>query len=121
MELKKSMSQKLRMDGRDYSRPGWYFVTLGADYHKQLFGMVEGGAMQPNAPGERACLKTLQEGKARIVWVLPMAMPKTIPQGWTQAFLESRALWLSAFSDDLENATRDSCEQANKWGKRFCE
>ena len=37
MELKKSMSQKLRMDGRDYSRPGWYFVTLGADYHNHLF------------------------------------------------------------------------------------
>lgn len=29
MAFKKSMSQKLRMDGRDYSRPGWYFVTLG--------------------------------------------------------------------------------------------
>lgn len=35
-EFKKSMSQKLRMAGRDYARPGWYFLTLGADYHRQL-------------------------------------------------------------------------------------
>ena len=52
MEFKKSMSQKLRMDGRDYSRPGWYFVTLGADYHKMLFGSVQGREMVPNALGE---------------------------------------------------------------------
>jgi len=45
MEFKKSMSQKLRMDGRDYSRPGWCFVTLGADYHKHLFGSVINGEM----------------------------------------------------------------------------
>jgi REP element-mobilizing transposase RayT len=51
MELKKSMSQKLRMDGRDYSRPGWYFVTLGADYHRHFFGTVAGGEMCPNALG----------------------------------------------------------------------
>lgn len=50
-ELKKSMSQKLRMDGRDYSRIGWYFVTLGADYHKHLFGRVEGCVMRPNELG----------------------------------------------------------------------
>jgi hypothetical protein len=50
-----------------------------------------------------------------------MAMPKTIPTGWTQAFLDGRALLLSAFPDDLEGATRDSCEQANRWVKKFCE
>lgn len=306
MELKKSMSQKLRMEGRDYSRPGWYFVTLGADYHRHFFGAVEGGEMRPNAlgrlveqcwdaipehyshielgarqimpnhfhglarivrpggaglgevlnlfkgsvtrearraglaqpvishhgekerarggkeqggkapgkvwapnyydvicfdadelavreryiranprrwalrdvpegmvklsrykgnkallrgsgprralrvsrkateaqvaalqtelasfdglvcstffsPGERACLHALQEGRARIVWVLPMAMPSTIPVGWTNAFLEERALWLSAFPDDLQEATRASCTQANQWVKMFCE
>lgn len=27
-EYKKSLSEKLRMDGRDYSRPGWYFRTI---------------------------------------------------------------------------------------------
>ncbi len=51
LELKRSMSQKLRMDGRDYSRPGWYFLTLGADYHHSLFGRVDRGSMQPNALG----------------------------------------------------------------------
>jgi REP element-mobilizing transposase RayT len=292
MQLKKSMSQKLRMGGRDYSRPGWYFVTLGADYHKHLFGLVEGCEMRANAlgrlvetcwreipehyghielgafqlmpnhfhglvrivrsggkglgevmnvfkgavtrewrrsgvsrysgkvhgeepekiwapnyydvicfqpeelevrekyvranprrwalksmpkgrikqsrykgnvellkmmprralrvsrraseaeitglqkelaefdgivcctffsPGERACLKTLLEGKSKIIWVLPMAMPEAVPVKWTDAFLEERALWVSAFSDDLEEATRASCEQANCWVKRFVE
>lgn len=314
MELKKSMSQKLRMEGRDYSRPGWYFVTLGADYHRHFFGAVEGGEMCPNSlgrlveqcweaipqhynhielgarqimpnhfhglarivrpggaglgevlnvfkgavtrearrsglaevsrncgkepggkeqahggkerggkerggeapgkvwapnyydvicfdaeelavreryiranprrwalrdvpagtvkqsrykgnkallqdsgprralrvsrkateaqvaalqtelasfdglvcstffsPGERACLHALQEGRARIIWVLPMAMPSSIPVGWTKAFLEERALWLSAFPDDLQEATRASCTQANQWVNMFCE
>jgi len=302
-ELKKSMSQKLRMDGRDYSRPGWYFVTLGADYHRHFFGFVEAGQMRPNAlgglverfwseipqhyahirlgawqlmpnhfhglariirpdgaglgevlnlfkgsvtrearraglaplviarhggkepapggneqnvpgkvwapnyydvicfnadelavreryiranprrwalrdvpegmvkqsrykgnkallrdsgpcralrvsrrateaqvaalkneltafdglvcstffsPGERACLSVLQESRARIIWVLPMAMPATIPVDWTNAFLEERALWLSAFPDELQEATRTSCDQANHWVKTFC-
>lgn len=49
--LKKSISQKLRMDGRDYSRTGWYFVTLGADYHHYFFGNVVKGVMQPNTLG----------------------------------------------------------------------
>jgi REP element-mobilizing transposase RayT len=288
MERKKSMSQKLRMEGRDYSRPGWYFVTLGADYHKPLFGAVERGQMKPNAlgqlvdqcwrgilqhyrhielgawqvmpthfhglvqivrpgraglgevlnqfkgsvtrewrrsggrgscqgekeqvwapnyydvicfdaeelavrenyvranprrwalrdipqgrvrqswfkgnrallcdskpcralrvsrktsdveivqlqkelaafdglvcstffsPGERLGLKALLSGSAQIVWVLPMAMPKYIPVDWTDAFLEERALWLSAFSDDRQDATRATCEQANRWVEQFC-
>jgi REP element-mobilizing transposase RayT len=293
MEFKRSMSQKLRMDGRDYSRPGWYFVTLGADYHKHLFGMVRGVEMVPNAlgqlvercwaeipqhyghiqlgavqimpnhfhglvrivraggkglgevmnvfkgavtrearrgglvrpagsryserepervwapnyydvicfkaeqlvvreryiranprrwalrdvaqgrikqsrykgnvgllqasvprralrvsrrtpqadiaklqdelagfeglvcstffsPGERSCLQTLQLGRAKIVWVLPMALPESIPVAWTDAFLEGRALWLSAFGEELKEATRASCKLANQWVERFC-
>lgn len=304
IELKKSMSQKLRMDGRDYSRPGWYFVTLGADYHRHFFGTVAGGEMRPNelgklverfwgeipqhynhirlgawqlmpnhfhglvrivrpggaglgavmnvfkgavtrearrsglvevsrncgkeqggkeravggkdpgkvwapnyydvicfdadelavreryiranprrwalrdvpagvvkqsrykgnvkllrqagsrrvlrvsrkatesqvaalknelaafnglvcstffSPGERECLGVLQKSRARIIWVLPMAMHETIPVGWTDAFLEERALWISAFPDELQEATRASCTQANQWVKAFCE
>lgn len=292
-EIKKSMSQKLRMEGRDYSRPGWYFLTLGADYHRCFFGRVEGCEMQPNelgrlverywaeipqhydhvelgawqvmpnhfhglirivrpggkgvgevvnmfkgsvtrearrrglpevsrhggkepggksrcgekvrvwAPnyydvicfdaeelavrenyvranprrwalrdvpqgrfcdgffrgnrallttgalrkalrvsrratddevvrlqselagfdgvvcgtffssGERACLKALLAGRARVVWVLPMALPVSIPVAWTEAFLEGRALWISPFPGDMTEATRTSCEQAN--------
>lgn len=50
-EFKKSMSQKLRMDGRDYARPGWYFITLGADYHQHYFGRIEGCEMKPNVLG----------------------------------------------------------------------
>jgi hypothetical protein len=63
----------------------------------------------------------LQGSKARIIRVLPMAMPKTISEGWTDAFLEGRALWLSAFPDDLQEATRASCEQANQWVEQFCD
>jgi REP element-mobilizing transposase RayT len=293
MEYKKSMSQKLRMAGRDYSCPGWYFVTLGADYHKQMFGVVEKGVMCQNAlgllveqcwaaiprhyghielgarqvmpnhfhglvrivkpgnkslgevmnvfkgavtrewrrtlspalagtnqpiwapnyydviyfdaeqlevkeryiranprrwalrsvsegfygdmrykgnlalldvpeekialrvsrgnmkiashcfndikhlakdptlfngvvfstffsPGEHLCLETLLKGKAMLVWVLPVAMPKNIPVTWTDAFLAGRALWLSAFPDEQQEASRNSCEQANRWVEQFC-
>ena len=293
MELKKSISQKLRMDGRDYSRLGWYFVTMCADYHKMLFGQIDGVKMRPDAlgrlveqcwaaipehydhielgawqlmpnhfhglvrivrsdgaglgqvmnmfkgsvtrearkaglpavsryggkerdepvqvwapnywdvicfepeqlevreryiranpsrwalkqvpqgrikrsfyrgnvdllkapemrrrlrvsrktsdteiealqaeivgfdgvvcstffsPGERACLKALQSGTAKIIWVAPMALPEKITTAWTDAFLGGRALWLSAFKEP--EATRDSCEQANKWAEQFCE
>jgi len=285
-EFKKSMSQKLRMDGRDYSRPGWYFLTLGADYHRRFFGRVEGCEMVPNAlgrlvercwreiprhydhvelgafqlmpnhfhglvrivrpggsglgevvnmfkgsvtrewrrregsrhgekvqvwapnyydvicfnadelavreryvranprrwalrdvpqgrgrngvyrgnlallkadvprrvlrvsrratdaevarlkeelagfggvvfstffsRGERACLDVLQRGSAGLVWVLPMALPKSIPVAWTDAFLEGRALWISLFSDEAAEASRARCEQANRWIRRFC-
>lgn len=285
----KSISQKLRMDGRDYASPGWYFVTMGADYHKQIFGEVIGQNMHANelgnlvekfwdeipehyahirlaerqvmpnhfhglvqihqsggkglgevmnvfkgavtrkwrsryseterqkvrvwapnyydvicfhydqlevrsryilanprrwalrsvpegtvkrsrykgnvaliqqahkgsllalrvsrkaaavqiealqlelsafdgtvcstffSPGERACLQVLQKGSAQIIWIMPMAMPSLIPEAWTNAFLEQRALWLSAFPDDQPEATRLNCEQANAWVQKFCE
>ena len=287
MELKKSISQKLRMDGRDYSLPGWYFITLGADYHQPLFGNVRDGKMMPNklgalterfwaeipqhynhialgacqvmpnhfhgllqitraggkgigevlnmfkgsvtrewrrstgtlntpnaplvwapnyydvicfnanelhvrtryiqanpkrwalrdlpegsirksrykgnvellktthkkmllrvsrktspialdalkkkmehfdglicstffSPGERACLKILQtQSAAQLLWVLPMAMPKQIPVSWTDAFLENRALWISAFPTHQKEATRETCQQANHWAELF--
>ena len=204
------------MEGRDYSRPGWYFVTMCADYHKHLFGSILGVEMIPNAlgnlveqcwkeipkhyehielveqqlmpnhfhgilhirraggaalgevlnmfkgnkellkttprgalrvsrkaseaeilklktelpnydgvvcstffsPGERECLKTLLAGTSRIIWFLPMAMPEKIPVAWTDAFLQQRALWLSAF--DEQKATRANCMRANDWVERFC-
>lgn len=286
-DFKKSMSQKLRMEGRDYSSSGWYFVTLGADYHRKLFGEVVGSEMQPNAlgqlvercwleipqhyahvelgawqlmpnhfhgivrivrsgeaglgevlnlfkgsvtrearksgivgsrhgekarvwapnyydvicfrdeeleireryvranpvrwalrsvpvgrikrsrfkgnvellkaqqrralrvsrkaseaqvealkkelagfdgvvcstffsPGEKVCLKVLLKGRARIVWIVPMAMPEKIPTQWAEAFWEGRALWLSAFPDEQTETTRDSCDAANRWIEQFC-
>jgi hypothetical protein len=72
------------------------------------------------SPGERLVLEILLNVKARIIWILPMAMPRQIPVKWTDAFLEDRALWISSFSDDLESATRESCTHANKWIKQFC-
>jgi hypothetical protein len=72
------------------------------------------------SPGERACLETLLNSSAKIIWVVPMAMPQSIGTAWTNAFLEKRALWLSAFPDDAESATRASCEQANRWVTQFC-
>jgi len=291
IEIKKSISQKLRMDGRDYALPGWYFVTMGADYHRHFFGEVDkAGRMQPNAlgqlvdtcwaqipshyghialgawqvmpnhfhgivritqpggkglgevmnvfkgavtrqwrrsggvisrysgieqqkvwapnyydvicfdeqeldirenyvranprrwalrdvpqgilgesrykgnagllrmnaprralrvsrkataaevaalqaefarfdgivcstffsPGERACLQGLQSGKTRIIWVQPMAMPASIPVNWTMPFLEKRALWLSAFPDDQPDATRETCQMANRRVETLC-
>jgi REP element-mobilizing transposase RayT len=70
------------------------------------------------SPGERACRETLLAGSARVVWVLPMALPKAVSNDWTDAMLAGRVLWLSAFEEP--EATRASCEQANAWVKRFC-
>ena len=39
------------MDGGDYARAGWYFITIGADYHKHYFGRLEAGKMQLNELG----------------------------------------------------------------------
>jgi hypothetical protein len=69
--------------------------------------------------GERSCLKTLLAGKARIVWILPIALPKSIPVAWTDAFLEERALWVSPFGSELQEPSRASCEQANQLAKRL--
>ena len=295
IELKKSISQKLRMEGRDYSRPGWYFVTLGSDYHQYMFGRIRNGEMHPNAlgqlvercwqeipqhyphihlgawqvmpthfhgivqirrntgkglgevvnmfkgsvtrlwrksgaqlpvisrhggkgppkvwapnyydvicfdeqelevreayvranprrwalkqvpagelrpgvryrgnkgilraagprkalrvsrrateteiaalrqqlesfdgivcstffsPGERACLQAVQTGSARIVWVLPTAMPEHIPVSWTDAFVQQRAIWISTFPDDMTEATRETCQRANAKVQAFCQ
>ncbi|MDD2598982.1 MAG: hypothetical protein PHO37_07145 [Kiritimatiellae bacterium] len=71
------------------------------------------------SPGERTCLKTLLRSNAQIIWVLPMTMPEKIPVVWTDAFLQKRALWLSAFPE-LQSATRMSCKQANSWVEQLC-
>ena len=72
------------------------------------------------SPGERFILETLLNANARIIWILPMAMPKQISIKWTDTFLANRALWISSFSDDVESATRESCTQANQWIESFC-
>jgi hypothetical protein len=45
----------------------------------------------------------------------------TLWLGWTEAFLDERALWISAFPDELQEATLASCTQANQWIKTLCE
>jgi hypothetical protein len=50
-----------------------------------------------------------------------MTMPASISVGWTVAFLEERALWISAFPEEMSEATRSSCTQANQWVEKFCE
>jgi len=70
------------------------------------------------SPGERVCRDLLLKGNTQIVWVLPMAMPKRIPVAWTDAFLQGRTLWLSAFEET--EPTRTNCELANEWVKRYC-
>jgi putative transposase len=40
-----------RMAGRDYSRPGWYFVTICTHYHAPIFGDIHDGVLEPNAAG----------------------------------------------------------------------
>jgi REP element-mobilizing transposase RayT len=37
-----SISGKLRMEGKDYSAPGYYFVTLCTDERRRLFGRLVG-------------------------------------------------------------------------------
>ncbi|NCD34808.1 MAG: hypothetical protein EOL87_15500 [Spartobacteria bacterium] len=219
-EYKKSMSQKLRMDGGDYARAGWYFITMGPDYHKHYFGRIEAGVMHVNDLGRlveqcwrdipshyghielgawqvmpnhfhglvhvcKSGIKGVGEvinmfkgsvtrewrraqgayngvsrhgGKERMgrIWApnyydviclnaeelevrerYIRANPRRwslrdVPRGQLRSSrymgnkgllempLERRALRISAFPDEMQNATRWGCEQANHWVQQFC-
>lgn len=41
-----SISSKLRMEGKDYSAPGYYFVTLCADRRRHIFGRLTGDVIE---------------------------------------------------------------------------
>lgn len=70
--------------------------------------------------GERAVLDSLLSNeKARIIWIMPMGLPSQIPVKWGKALLERRALWLSAYPDEMAEATRESCMQCNEWARRM--
>ena len=56
-----SVSQKLRMAGRDYTRRGWVFVTLSADDHRHLFGGIGDRRLTRMLAERRAVSKTLRE------------------------------------------------------------
>lgn len=124
MALKKSMSQKLlntpvrRRALRVSRRATDAQVNALRDELAAFDGLVCSTFF---SSGERVCLDALLSGRASIVWVLPMAMPDAIPVKWTDVFLDGRALWLSAFPEDLAEATCASCEQANRWVRQFCE
>jgi REP element-mobilizing transposase RayT len=72
------------------------------------------------SPGERAVLDALlSHQNSRIIWIMPMGMPAQIPVKWGKALLEQRALWLSAYPDEMADATRESCIQCNEWAQRL--
>lgn len=48
------MSAHLRMQGWDFTSPGWYFLTLCAKDMKPVFGTVVNGRMSLNAAGQIA-------------------------------------------------------------------
>lgn len=89
---------------------------------KRLFGGIGEGVIVSTffSPGERAVLdELLTHKKSRIIWIMPMGMPEQIPVKWGSALLEQRALWLSAYPDELVEATRATCTECNEWAKRL--
>jgi hypothetical protein len=48
-----------------------------------------------------------------------MGMPEHIPVKWGRPLLEHRVLWLSAYPNELADATRETCMQCNVWAKRL--
>ncbi len=71
-----SVSQKLRMARKDYSREGWYFVTMGAEMHRPVFMNIFKGAVT------RQCRRTVPvasrySGKEPVlIWQLLKASAK---------------------------------------------
>lgn len=49
-----SISSKLRMEGKDYDAPGYYFVTLCADERRRLFGRLTGETVELTDAGKAA-------------------------------------------------------------------
>jgi len=89
---------------------------------KHLLGEVWEGIVVSTffSPGERAVLDTLfEQPNSRIIWIMPMGMPEHIPVKWGKAMLEGRALWLSAYPDEQQAATRASCMECNAWAERL--
>lgn len=72
------------------------------------------------SPGERAALdRLLARDDVRLLWLVPMSLPETVPSKWAAALAEGRALWLSAFPDGGTEATRAACEHCNSWAQRL--
>lgn len=74
------------------------------------------------SPGEQRLLDELLADEAsRLIWILPMGMPKQVPVKWGTALLRARALWLSPYPTDMTAATRASCLACNAWAKRLAD
>lgn len=72
------------------------------------------------SPGEQRLLgELLASDTSRLIWLLPMGMPGQVPIKWGSALLRSRALWLSAYPEDMTAATRESCLACNEWAIRL--
>ena len=58
-----SFSSKLRMAGKDYDAPGYYFVTLCADERRRIFGRLVGEAIELSDVGQaaEACWRAIPE------------------------------------------------------------
>jgi putative transposase len=67
------------------------------------------------------CSKKEQKMIAGIIWVMPMGLPKQVFGKWAKAFAEGRALWLSAYGDDAQDATRERCLECNGWVEKLCQ
>lgn len=90
---------------------------------RQQTEALAGGAVVVStffSPGERAVLdRLLVSQEARLIWLVPMAMPKAVPAKWAEALVTGRALWLSAFPDEMTDASRDTCQLCNTWAERL--
>jgi REP element-mobilizing transposase RayT len=72
------------------------------------------------SPGEQRLLdELLANDTSRLIWIMPMGMPKQVPVKWGPALLRSRALWLSPYPEDMTAATRETCLACNEWAKRL--
>jgi REP element-mobilizing transposase RayT len=89
---------------------------------KRLWGEAWEGIVVSTffSPGERAVLDALlTQPQSRIIWIMPMGLPEHIPVKWGKALLEGRALWLSAYPDEQQEATRTNCMEGNEWAERL--
>ena len=70
--------------------------------------------------GEQRLLgELLASDTSRLIWILPLGMPGLVPVKWGPSLLRARALWLSAYPEDMTAATRESCLTCNEWAIRL--
>ena len=72
------------------------------------------------SPGERTALdRLLASDDVRLIWLVPMGLPETVPSKWGAALAEGRALWLSPFPDGGTEATRAACDYCNNRARQL--